>query len=60
MKKLTDYAKMQEMNSNEMKEVNGGLGALTWFIVGYVVNELIDRESIKDAKEGWNAGWNTL
>jgi bacteriocin-like protein len=45
---------MIELNEKELKNVEGGLGALFWLIVGIAISECLDRDSPSDFWEGYN------
>ena len=54
---LNDFG-VQEMNAEEMRGVDGGLGSIFWLIVGVVISECLDRNAGKDFQDGWNAAKN--
>ena len=46
---------VNEMNEVEMKQTEGGLLPIFWFLIGMVASELQDRNSGRDFAEGYAA-----
>ena len=46
---------MNELNELELKEVDGGLLPILWFLIGLAASELLDRHSLDDFREGYAA-----
>jgi hypothetical protein len=51
---LNAYGVM-EMNQQEMRNANGGIGAVVWLIIGLIVSECLDKDAPKDFEEGRQA-----
>ncbi len=50
---LNNYG-VQEMNTVEMKEIDGG-HPLLWLLAGVIIAELLDRNAANDFSDGQNA-----
>ncbi|KXT45227.1 hypothetical protein [Bacteroides intestinalis] len=55
MRNLNENAMMQEMSLQEMKEVNGGFEPITWFLLGLLATECLDRNKENDFNDGRQA-----
>ena len=54
MFKDLNVSSVKALDKEELKQINGGLAPVTWFLMGIAVSELLDRDNVRDFMEGFN------